>query len=65
MVLGNDYEFIVEAEPEVDMKHTVVKGDTLYSISRKYGLTVTELQKINNLKDNTISIGQTLKVKSN
>ncbi len=65
MVLGNDYEIIVDTEPEVDMKHTVAKGDTLYSISRKYGLSVSELQKLNNLKDNTISIGQTLKVKSN
>jgi len=65
MVLGNDYEFIVDVEPEVNLEHTVVKGDTLYSISRKYGLSVTELQKLNNLKDNTISIGQTLKVKSN
>lgn len=65
MVLGNDYEIIVDAEPEVDIEHTVAKGDTLYSISRKYGLSVSELQKLNNLKDNTISIGQTLKVKSN
>ena len=65
MVLGNDYEIIVDTEPEVDIEHTVAKGDTLYSISRKYGLSVSELQKLNNLKDNTISIGQTLKVKSN
>jgi len=65
MVLGNDYELIVEAEPETDIDHIVVKGDTLYSISRKYGLSVSELQKLNNLKDNNISIGQTLKVKSN
>jgi len=65
MVLGNDYEIIVDTEPEVDIEHTVAKGDTLYSISRKYGLSVSELQKLNNLKDNTISIGETLKVKSN
>jgi len=65
MVLGNDYEIIVDTEPEVDIEHTVANGDTLYSISRKYGLSVSELQKLNNLKDNTISIGQTLKVKSN
>jgi len=40
--------------------HIVVKGDTLYSISKKYGLTVAELKKMNGLKSNTIDIGQTL-----
>ena len=64
LVLGNDYE-IVEADPVLETDHIVIKGDTLYSISRKYGLTVSELQKLNNIKDNTISIGQILKVKSN
>ena len=43
--------------------HVVSKGDTLYSISRKYGLTVDDLKKINRLKSNDISIGQTLVVK--
>ncbi|WP_111706659.1 glucosaminidase domain-containing protein [Lutibacter citreus] len=40
--------------------YTVAKGDTLYSISRKYGLSVGELKKINGLESNDISIGQTL-----
>jgi LysM repeat protein len=40
--------------------HTVVKGDTLYSLSRKYDLTVKELKEINGFTDNTISIGQKL-----
>lgn len=43
-------------------KHVVVKGDTLYSISRRYNLSVDELKKYNNLNDNTISIGQVLKI---
>jgi flagellum-specific peptidoglycan hydrolase FlgJ len=43
--------------------HIVVKGDTLYSISKKYGLTVNKLKKINGLSSNTISIGQTLILK--
>ncbi len=40
--------------------HIVSKGDTLYSISKKYGLSVAELKKINGLKSNAIDIGQTL-----
>jgi len=63
MVLGNDYQIIVDAKTEVDRKHTVTRGDTLYSISKKYGLSISELQKLNNLKDNTLSIGQILKIK--
>ncbi|NBC06911.1 MAG: LysM peptidoglycan-binding domain-containing protein [Bacteroidetes bacterium] len=43
--------------------HTVVKGDTLYNISRRYDLTVAELKALNGLTSNTIYIGQQLKVK--
>jgi len=40
--------------------HVVKKGDTLYSISRKYGLTVNELKEINGFETNDITIGQKL-----
>lgn len=43
--------------------HEVVKGDTLYSISKKYNTTVDEIVRLNNLSGNAISIGQVLKVK--
>lgn len=44
-------------------EHTVSKGETLYSISRSYGLTVDELCKINNIKQTEVlKIGQVLKV---
>lgn len=43
--------------------HEVVKGDTLYSLSKKYNTTVEALQKLNNLKDVNISLGQVLRVK--
>ncbi len=43
--------------------YTVKSGDTLYSIANKYGLTVNELKELNNLSTNTLSIGQTLKVR--
>ena len=41
--------------------HTIVKGDTLYSISKKYGLSVDEVRQLNNLKpDQPIKAGQKL-----
>lgn len=43
--------------------HRVKKGDTLYSLSKRYGVTVDNLMKINNLNNNKLSIGQTLKIK--
>jgi len=43
--------------------HTVKKGETLYSISRKYNITVLQLTEGNNLTDNSISIGQKLIIK--
>ena len=42
--------------------HVVKKGDTLYSISKKYNISVSDLVKNNNIKNNNISIGQTLKI---
>ena len=43
--------------------HVVVKGDTLYSLSKKYGLSVAKLKQINGLKSNNIGIGQTIMLK--
>jgi len=40
--------------------YTVKKGDSLWLIANKYGTTVNELKNANNLKSNTLSIGQTL-----
>ena len=43
--------------------HNVVRGDTIYSISRKYGLSVEEIRRLNNLnKNQPIQPGQKLMV---
>jgi membrane-bound lytic murein transglycosylase D len=43
-------------------EHTVVAGETLYAISRKYGVTLQDLQTWNDLGTGAISIGQVLVV---
>ncbi|WGH75112.1 glucosaminidase domain-containing protein [Tenacibaculum tangerinum] len=43
--------------------HKVEKGDTLYSIARKYNTSVQRLKEVNGLTDNNISIGQELMVR--
>ena len=43
--------------------YTVEKGDTLYSLSRKFNISVAELKNMNNLSYNAISVGQKLRTK--
>ena len=43
-------------------EYKVVKGDTLYSIAKKYGISTNELISYNNLNNNVLSIGQILKI---
>jgi membrane-bound lytic murein transglycosylase D len=40
--------------------HTVGAGETMFSISKKYGITVKELQQLNGISDYAISAGETL-----
>lgn len=42
--------------------HKVSKGDTLFSISKRYGVTVQAIQKANNMSGTALSIGQRLKI---
>lgn len=43
--------------------YTVVRGDTLYSISQRFGVKLDKLKQLNNLENNIISIGQKLKIR--
>jgi len=40
--------------------YTVKQGDTLYSLSKRFGLTVDEIKALNNMADNNLKIGQIL-----
>ena len=43
--------------------HVVAAKETMFSISKAYGVTVDEIRQWNNLKDNTLSIGQEIVIK--
>ena len=45
-----------------DTIHEVQKGETLYSISKKYGVSVADVQSANGLSDNGIKVGQKIKI---
>ena len=51
---------IAEASP--DPFHVVSKGDTLYSISKKYNISVIELKEVNHLYSENLYVGQRLRV---
>ncbi|MEY4835470.1 MAG: hypothetical protein RI980_1585 [Bacteroidota bacterium] len=53
----------VVAQVQTIGEHIVEKGDTLYSLSKKYNIPVEELKSLNAITDSGISIGQKLKVK--
>lgn len=59
-----EYKNIPYIEPESQPVDTykVMAGDTLYSISKKLDTSVLELKKINNLSNNSLSVGQILKI---
>lgn len=54
---------IEEAKPPITLAiHEVRAGETVFSISQKYGLKTEVLRELNNIKENRVSIGQLLMV---
>ena len=72
--LKNNWENLAEAVTKAIVEHaggkyvapagsnyyTVKSGDSLWSISRKFGVSVDELKNANNLSSNLLSVGQNL-----
>ena len=59
-VLGSEVVVAVASnEPKINT-YQVVAGDTLYSISRRFNLSVDTLKEYNGLSSNDISVGQVL-----
>lgn len=69
MVLGKDYVLDNNQKEQSTNKrvaskeanqYEVQKGDTLYSISKRFNISIDRLKRQNNISDNNISIGQTI-----
>ena len=51
-----------KAEP---ITHKVVKGDTMYSLSKRYNVSIEELQRLNGMRTHDLQLGQLLIIKTN
>ncbi|MBU6120780.1 LysM peptidoglycan-binding domain-containing protein [Hymenobacter siberiensis] len=49
---------------EAAVQHIVVKGETLYSIARRYQVTIADLQAWNNKPDASVKLGEVLRVQA-
>lgn len=63
-VLGKGYVSTSKSQTSYQdsTMYTVVKGDTLYSISKRFNISIEDLKKKNRLSDNNLSLGQALYV---
>lgn len=43
--------------------HTVKSGDTMFSLSRQYNVSVNQIKLLNNRQDNTLKLGEKIRVK--
>jgi len=66
----NLYEYddvVLERKREImttsNLSHEVVKGDTLYGLSKRYNTSVEELKRLNKMNTNDLSLGQILIIK--
>ena len=57
------HKFIKDKPVVKTVSYVVKKGDTLYSISKKYGVTIDEIIALNKLISHSLTIGQNLKIK--
>lgn len=54
--------YLASAEDSGTIQYQVRKNDTLIDIANSFGITVSELKRINNIKGSRIYVGQTLKI---
>jgi LysM repeat protein len=60
--IGQPRQDSITKTPPDDKIYTIQQGDTLYNISKRFGITVDELKALNKMTDTNLRIGQKLVV---
>lgn len=60
LLIPKSEEVEIEIKPGAGTEYIVVSGDSLYSIAKKYNVTVDQIKNANNLQSNLLSVGQKL-----
>ena len=62
-ILSIGQVLLIPTSTNLETIYTVQRGDSLYSIAKKYDTTVDRLKQLNNLSSNLLSVGQILIVR--
>ena len=62
-VVRNGLDTVRQPKEYEVFTHVVVKGDTLYGLSRKYTISVDEIKQLNSLENNNLAIGQVINLR--
>ena len=61
-VRARELSALLKHSNDDEIYYAVRKGDTLYSIAKKSGLSVSDLRELNEMKDSTLRVGQKLRI---
>lgn len=65
-VLGKSYatsKKVVSSGNSSEREYVVTKGDTLYSLSKKFNISIDEIKRNNSMKSDSLSVGQVIYLK--
>ncbi|WP_245942970.1 glucosaminidase domain-containing protein [Flavobacterium lacus] len=54
---------VVSSGKSSEKEYIVTKGDTLYSLSKKFNISIDEIKRNNNMKSDSLSVGQVIYLK--
>jgi flagellum-specific peptidoglycan hydrolase FlgJ len=54
---------VVSSGKTAEKEYVVTKGDTLYSLSKKFNISIDDLKRNNNMKSDSLSVGQVIYLK--